>query len=93
MIPSASEPFGLLQPLHRHIVDTATSLTWSNWPMLFIFPLMPLGVLCFLVEMPGTRVYRLPLGLLGVAMLVHAMMSFRFDGGSTCSKADLRCRI
>ena len=75
-------PFGFLEPIHQHILHNATPLTMTNWPMLFIVPLIPLSLVCYLVQIEGTRRYRLPIGILGCAMIVRAAMSYRFDG--TC---------
>ena len=75
-------PFGFLEPIHQHILANATPLTMTNWPMVFIVPVIPLSLVCYLVQIPGTRKYRLPIGILGCAMIVRAATSYRFTGTS-----------
>ena len=82
LLPSSEAPFGFLQPVNDHIVATATVLTWTNWPMLFIVPLIPMSLVCYLVQLPNTRQWRIPIGLLGAAMVARGIFTYRFDGES-----------
>ena len=80
ILPSDTTPFGFIQPLHEYIIAHAFGLTFTNSIWLFIIPLVPLSILNFLVLFPKTRPYRVPLGIIGVGMVLHAVMTYRFDG-------------
>ena len=82
LLPTAEAPFGVLQPINDHIVANATVLTWTNWLMMFIVPLVPMSLICYLVQLSDTRHWRAPLGLLGAAMVARGVFTYRFGGQS-----------
>ena len=80
LLPTAEAPFGFLEPIHQYILRNATPLTKTNWPMLFFLPLAPLGLVTYLIQFEDNRRYRLPLSIVGIAMMIHAASHYRFDG-------------
>jgi hypothetical protein len=88
LIPSDSRSFGLLQPMNTYILEHAQPLTWSNWPNLLLWPIIPLGIQALLLQYEGTRGARAALGVVGLGMMLYAWAGYRFDGESCSVRAD-----
>ncbi|ORX36319.1 hypothetical protein BD324DRAFT_628280 [Kockovaella imperatae] len=78
ILPSPEAPFGLLEPLHRHMIQDAQPITSSNWVPVLIVPLFPMAIMAFLLQYENTRIYRLPLGIVGLAIMGHSHVCYRF---------------
>ncbi|EIW69062.1 hypothetical protein TREMEDRAFT_15322, partial [Tremella mesenterica DSM 1558] len=71
-------PFGPFNFIHEYNLSHAKNLTFTNWPCLYVIPLIPLGVQAYLLQFENTRRWRLALGALGLGLIVKAWCDYRF---------------
>lgn len=81
IFPTTSSPFGLLEPIHTYILSNTEQLSWSNWWKLFVIPFIPLYLQVLLLRRERTRKERVALALLGLGLLWHAGLRYRFLRG------------
>ncbi|ODO04726.1 hypothetical protein I350_05336 [Cryptococcus amylolentus CBS 6273] len=79
ILPSSTAPFGFLEPLHAYVLAHSEPLTWSNWWRLAVLPTIPLFLQAVLLRKEGTRKDRLALAVVGIALLWHACLRYRFE--------------
>nr|XP_031863042.1 uncharacterized protein CI109_001519 [Kwoniella shandongensis]KAA5530114.1 hypothetical protein CI109_001519 [Kwoniella shandongensis] len=99
-LPSRSEPFGILEPLHQYALTHSEPITRDNWWRLFIIPLAPLFFQAILLRRDDTRKWRIPLGVLGISLLWKAALRYRFtqpwlngfNNGTGIGMLHLTCR-
>ena len=84
---SHDRPFGPLEPVHRYILDHAGPITLANAFQAMIVPCAPLGVLAYLLQFQGTRPWRIAIAVLGLALIVRSVVSFRFYRESSRSRS------
>lgn len=78
IFPTTSSPFGLLEPIHTYILSNTEQLSWSNWWKLFVIPFIPLYLQVLLLRREHTRKERVALAVLGLGLLWHAGLRYRF---------------
>jgi len=75
----ADAPFGILEPVHRAALAAQPLGSLASWAQYALLPLIPLYLQAYLLvgqtPHPGLR---LALGGIGIAVLVHGWLSFRF---------------
>ncbi|WVQ74502.1 hypothetical protein IAR50_004103 [Cryptococcus sp. DSM 104548] len=79
MLPTSAAPFGFLEPLHGYVLAHSEPLTLNNWWRLAVLPTVPLFLQAVLLRKEGTRKDRIALGVLGIALLWHACLRYRFE--------------
>jgi hypothetical protein len=78
ILPTPSEPFGFLEPLHQYILANAQPISVTNAYQLSLIPLIPLALQTYLLQIPGTRSYRAALAVVGITLIIRAFLSYRF---------------
>lgn len=81
IFPTTSSPFGVLEPIHSYILSNTEQLSWSNWWKLFVIPFIPLYLQVLLLRREHTRKERVVLAGLGLGLLWHAGLRYRFLRG------------
>lgn len=81
VFPTTSSPFGHLEPIHAYILSNTEQLSWSNWWKLFVIPFIPLYLQALLLRREHTRKERVALAALGLGLLWHAGLRYRFLRG------------
>lgn len=81
VFPTTSSPFGPLEPIHAYILSNTEQLSWSNWWKLLVIPFIPLYLQALLLRREHTRKERVALAALGLGLLWHAGLRYRFLRG------------